>query len=533
MSWRRLHAAAYRARMPMWDNARTRAAARCARGVHSSERRDSCDCEMIGRLRSKALLWTLRGVDWYGRRIVRHQDRRPAPELWEMRGGGDGHLEIRGCDATELAQRFGTPLHVVDRARLEGNYRGFLESFRAHWPRVEIGYSYKTNPLPGVLRVLHDLGAAAEVISHFELWLALRLGVPPERIIFNGPGKTADSLALAVERGIRLINIDGAGEIPDIERLAREAGRVQQVGIRLVTSVGWSGQFGIPLRSGAAMAAARAIRDCPHLELCGLHVHLGTGIKNVQTYVQAVRELLDFGAAVAKETGARIRYLDFGGGFGVPTVAPITSLDRRLLANGMPAWTPEFSRPAPFAEYGRALGALVREYHPSGAEDAPLVLLEPGRAITSSAQSLLLRVLAIKPGERGTETVILDGGRNIVMPPSWEHHAVLPASRMNAAPAAWYNLYGPLCHPGDLLFRGCWLPRLEVGDLLAVMDSGAYFIPNQMNFSNPRPAVVMVEDGAARVIRERESFEDIVARDTVEAPAPRAGVAAVARESGA
>src|SRR5262249_25460286 len=135
------------------------------------------------------------------------------PDRWDLEVSPDGHLAIQGCDSVMLAEHYGTPLYVVDRARLERNYRGFIDTFLAHYPRVEVGYSYKTNPLPGAIQVLHGLGANAEVISHFELWLALRLGVPPDRIIFNGPGKTPESLRVAVEKNIKLINIDGLGEI--------------------------------------------------------------------------------------------------------------------------------------------------------------------------------------------------------------------------------------------------------------------------------------------------------------------------------
>lgn len=455
----------------------------------------------------------MRGIDFYGREFLRHQEKEPAPSTWDMSTTTEGHLTVQGCDLVKIAEEFGTPLHVVDRDRLEKNYCGFLKSFRAHYPHVEVGYSYKTNPLPGVLKELHQLGAMAEVISHFELWLALALDVPPSRIIYNGPGKTEESLSLAVSRNIRLINIDGHGEIDLIDRLAREQGRVQTVGIRVVTSVGWSDQFGINIRSGAAMDAIWRIGKTSSLSYQGLHIHLGTGIKNMETYAQAIREVMDFSVVVERKLGMRTRYFDFGGGFGVPTVAPFSRLDIRLLANKLPAWMPRPSASPELGGYSRAVGSLFRQYQSPDQNDPPMILLEPGRAVTSSAQSLLLKVIAIKPGEGGVETVILDGGRNLVMPPMWEHHGIIVASKANKPRERYYNLYGPLCHPGDLLFRSKLLPQLEIGDVVAILDAGAYFIPNQMNFSNPRPAVVMVQGGRPRVSRERESFEHVVALD--------------------
>ncbi len=471
---------------------------------------------MIRWVKHKVERLVLQGIHFFGREIIRHQDRQSAPSAWDMAWNSKGHLTVQGCDLIKLAEEFGTPLHVVDRARLEKDYHGFLKSFRAHYPHVEIGYSYKTNPLPGVLKELHHLGAMAEVISHFELWLAFILGVPPSRIIFNGPGKTEEGLRLAVSRNIHVINIDGSREIDVIDRLAREQGRVQTVGIRVVTSVGWSDQFGMSIRSGGAMEAVERICKASNLHFQCLHIHLGTGIKNVRIYLQAIREVMDFSVLVERRLGIRTHYFDFGGGFGVPTVAPFSQLDNRLLANKFPAWTPGTSASPGLEEYGRAIGGLFRQYHSADQSDPPTILFEPGRAVTSSAQSLLLRVIAIKPGDGGVDNVILDGGRNIVMPPLWEHHGVFVGSKVNSPPERYYNLYGPLCHPGDLLFRARWLPKLEIGDVIAILDAGAYFIPNQMNFSNPRPAVVMVDGGLARLIRERESFQNIVALDRCE-----------------
>ena len=447
------------------------------------------------------------------RRRLAMVDRDLPPELWGATVGADGHLALGGCDAVELAERFGTPLFVVDRGRLRRDYTEFLESFSRHYPRVEIGYSYKTNPLPGVLRMLHELGAGAEVISHFELWLALRLGVPPDQVIFNGPAKTEEALALAVSRGIRLINVDNLSEIDAIARLAGEAGRRQPVGVRVVTSVGWSSQFGLGLRDGAAREAFDRARKSPHLEPCAIHIHLGTGIRDTGVYLQAIREVLEFAGAIRGELGVDIRFFDFGGGFGVPTVRPLSEMDSRLMANGLAPLVTDPAAAPRLSTYGERIAELFRRFHPAGTGEDPLMILEPGRAITSRAQSLLLRVIATKPAPGGGQNVILDGGKNVAMPPGFEYHEVLPASKMRESREASCNLFGPLCHPGDVLCVRKLMPRLEPGDVLAVMDAGAYFVPNLMNFSNPRAGAVAAEDGRAEWIRRHESFEDVVGRD--------------------
>jgi diaminopimelate decarboxylase len=463
----------------------------------------------------------LSALNWQDQRRRRHLgmvERDLPPHLWDAGVSTEGHLVIGGYDTDSLAAEFGTPLQVVDRERLKRNYLHFLEAFRRHYPHVEIGYSYKTNPLPGVLRALHEFGAWAEVISHFELWLALKLGVPPERIVFNGPGKTSAALELAVTRGVKLINIDNLSEPDAIHRFAVVVGRPQAVGVRVITSVGWSSQFGLSIASGAARAAFEKIRQLDHLVPCGLHVHLGTGIRDLAIYLRAIIEAFEFAKSLERELSIRIRFFDFGGGFGVPTVRPFTEWDHRMMAAGYRPFATDVSAAAPIQEYGRRIIGLLKSYYPNAEEEGLTVFLEPGRAITSSAQTLLLRVLAVKDGPGSVKNVILDGGKNIAMPTGYEYHEVFAASRLLQTHDTKCNLFGPLCHPADVIALTKRLPALEAGDLIAIMDAGAYFVPNQMNFSHTRPAAVMVEQGSATLIRERESYENIVALDRLASP---------------
>lgn len=474
---------------------------------------------MISFARSTAKrLWLkmVRGSDLRRRQRLGMQTTDLPPDLWDVQINAAGRLAAGGCDTGELVERFGTPLYVVNSERLRRNYHRFLDSFRRHYPEVEISYSYKTNPLPGVLRILHSEGAGAEVISNFELWLALRLGVAPERIIFNGPGKTEPGLELAVSKGVRVVNIDNAGEIDTMQRFAEAQGRNQSVGVRVITSVGWSAQFGLGLRDGAAWDAFERMKHCPNLTPCGIHLHLGTGIKDTGIYVQAVKEVLDFALELRRKLGLEIRLFDLGGGFGVPTVRPFTAADVRLMANGFSPMVMDAAASAGIEKYGELIAGLFLRHPLLSGGERPTMVFEPGRAITSSAQILLLRVLAVKPGKRGKQCVILDGGKNVAMPPGYEYHEVLPASRMRDPRTGTADIFGPLCHPGDVLCVDKLMPPLAPGDVLAVMDAGAYFVPNQMNFSNPRCAAVAVFDGKAELLRARETFDDIVRLDGLE-----------------
>lgn len=475
-----------------------------------------------------AWLAYMTGADRRRRAALGLEDGHLPPECWRASVNEQGHLVLGGADTVALARQFGTPLYVVDAEALRDTYESFVGAFRAHYPLVEVDYSYKTNPLPGVLEALHAAGAGAEVISPFELWLALSLGVDPGRITFNGPAKTTDGLETAVSRGIRLINVDNLDEVDTLQELAARHDRVQRVGVRVTTSVGWSSQFGLSIRSGAARAAFERAHAAANLDACSLHIHLGTGIKDPQMYGQAVREVLQFAASLRDDLGARFRYFDFGGGFGVPTVRNYTASDQRLVANGRPAMIVDTSEAPRIESYARLIGELLGECWPVAEADRPTILFEPGRAITSSAQSLLLSVLAVKPADAGHHNIILDGGLNVAQPTCFEIHEALPASRMNAPRTIDANLCGPLCHPSDVLGWQRRMPQFAAGDVVAIMDAGAYFIPNQMHFSNPKAAGVMVENGEPRLIRGRESFAEVVRFDGIADPAPASTVAGAA-----
>jgi len=438
------------------------------------------------------------------------------PALWDLTKSASGRLAWDGVELVDLASRFGTPLHVVSRVRLEKDYRRFRDAFASRYPRVDIGYSYKTNPLPGVIDVLHRCGATAEVISEFELWLALELGVPGAGIIFNGPAKTRDALELALRHEVKLINIDGMSELEMLDQVASRLQRRQKVGLRIVTSVGWSGQFGMPIAGGAAMRAFRRLKESRYLVPCGVHVHLGNGLRDTRIYASAARDAIAFLQAVRAELGIEIEHLDLGGGFGVPTVRPFSAFDARYAANGFSLRPPQRGEAPTIDDYACAITDLLKEAFADRPESLPELILEPGRALTSSAQLLLLKVLAIKHGDAGDPKVILDGGKNVAMPPGWEYHEAFLAEDGRDRPPGRYSVYGPLCHTGDIMFVAREFPALRVGDVIAVMDSGAYFIPNQMNFSNPRTPVVMLDGNHASLIRTRESFSDLIRLDNIE-----------------
>src|SRR5207237_6337886 len=240
-------------------------------------------------------------------------------------------------------------------------------AFTYHYPKVDVGYSYKTNPLPAAIFALHKIGAWAEVISHFELWLALELGVSPANIVVNGPGKNRQMLELAVSKHARIINVDNIDELEVLQQLCIKHDTTQDIGVRVVTSVGWSSQFGLSIRDGAARSAFELARRNGRLNPRALHIHLGTGIRDVAIYLQAVREVLEFASTLKRDFGIAIDFFDFGGGFGVPTVKQYSSMDRWLMANEDPPMAIDVRDHPPIERYAEHISALVREYCPASA----------------------------------------------------------------------------------------------------------------------------------------------------------------------
>ena len=436
-----------------------------------------------------------------------------ASDIWDSSVDNKGHMIFGGCDVTELAHHYGTPLHIVNLERLKQNYYIFRDSFADLYKRSNVYLSYKTNPVPGLLKVLHEGGAGAEVISHFELWLALKLGVMPSRIIFNGPYKTEKALKLAVRKGIKLINIDALDEIARCERAASTTGSKQNVGVRLITSVGWASQFGLKIATGEAFQCFKQLKKAENLNPCGIHLHLGTGIKNLDIYLRAIREVLQFCRLLEQKLDICIKYFDFGGGFPVPSVKKFDMLDEKLQSMGFPPIQPQLSLTPSYRSYATKITGLLRDFYPDFGTNGAELVFEPGRAVLSSAQTFVVTVGTVKNNTAGNPVVITDGGRNIAIPLSWEYHEVFAANRMHEDRSVIHSIYGPLCHPSDILFRAVPLPKLQAGDILAIMDAGAYFIPNSRNFSFPRPPVVMVSEGNHWLIRQKEQFDDIVRLD--------------------
>lgn len=434
------------------------------------------------------------------------------PTLWSLDVGQSGRLSLEGLDLAELTKHWGSPLHVVHAAALRRNASAFLDD--TDGPPCEVYYSYKTNPIPALLRMLDDAGIGAEVISEYELWLALRLGVEPGRIVYNGPVKSDASLREAIGRGIALVNANHREEIERIGAIAAQLGRRPVTGVRICTSASWGGQFGAPIDTGEALAAVTEAREHPHLALRALHVHFGAPLRTEAQLRRLLDETLDFAHRAREHCGFELGILDLGGSLAVPTVEALSPRDKRLnmtfLAD-LP--TPDPRRTLDIRSYVRLVRRLVREGCARRGLPLPRIVLEPGRAMTGNTQLLLTTVQALKRSASGAPYAILDAGINLAQSMQSEYHQVFAATKMHARERHSYRLAGPICSPGDVLSWACSLPHLEVGDTLAIMDAGAYFVPFATSFSFPQPAIVLVDGGSVRLVRRAERFEDLVLCD--------------------
>ncbi|MBD0420344.1 alanine racemase [Streptomyces sp. TRM S81-3] len=433
------------------------------------------------------------------------------PETWGLTRA-EGGLCLEGKSLSSLADRWGSPLFVVHGARLAENVRRFQQVPPGRSLRVDVFYSYKTNPVPAVLQRLSQLGVGAEVVSPYELWLALRLGVEPGRIIYNGPGKTPGVARTLVQSDLLLTHLNHREEIALVAQAAAELGKRTDVGLRVATSDSWSGKFGIPIAGGQALAAYEEALSHPSLRVVGLHAHRGVAIEDADTLERFVREVLEFCDALHARLGLGVGLLDLGGSLAVPTVLPLDASSLPLDASPLPL-AERVGRRLSVERYLALLVEQVEDHFRRAGRPAPRVLLEPGRALTGNTQILLCRVNSLNAPGAGPAHAILDAGENIAHILHREYHEIFHAERWGDSRSETYTLDGPTCSPMDCLRQTVELPPLRVGDTLAVMDAGAYLVSFSNSFCFPQPGIVVLDHGRETLVRRPETYEDMIARD--------------------
>jgi diaminopimelate decarboxylase len=434
--------------------------------------------------------------------------------LWDLGTNAHGHLAVCGVDTLELVRRFGTPMLVVNGVKLRQDAAEMLHAIKPAPAGSQVLYSYKTNCIPGILQAIHKLGIGAEVISPYELWLAERLGLPGNRILYNGVDKNEESIERAARLNVLAINIDHMEEIGRIDSIARKMKQKVRVGVRL--SLVPTSQFGLEMETGEAIEACRrvaALRET--LCLCCIHFNVTSNARSASLHKACAQKAVEFIAQVKQETGLSIEYLDIGGGFGVPTSKNMSPVEYALYRSlGILSKPPDPNDFQPIGSFLEEILSSITEECRCRLIEMPKILIEPGRFITSRAEFLLAKVLTVKHKMNGTRFAITNAGRlSVTYPLDFEYHAVFLANHPRAQLDAAYQVMGRICTSADWMLKNRFLPGLATGDILAVMDAGAYFSSYSSNFAFQRPSIVWVEDESARILRREETFEHLLGMD--------------------
>ena len=411
----------------------------------------------------------------------------------------NGHLHIGRHDTVALADQYGTPLYITDEDRIRARYREVRDALSARYAAVRVLYAAKANGNPAILRALADEGAGADVFSAGELILALRAGMDPDRLLFNGSSKSPADLALAMERGVR-VSVDCLDELRELDRIAGEAGKRPEISFRvnpalevpthpkIATGLRTS-KFGIP--AGEILDAYRAALACEHVTPAGIHCHIGSQILEVEPFARAARVMTGLAAGLT-DLGVRLRFIDLGGGLGIPY---------RHGADAAPS----------FYDYAAAVVPVFAE----GVKQAgisPELWVEPGRYLVADSTILLTRVNSVKEAHRRFANV--DAGFNLLVRPVMygSYHDVVVANRADRPPANRYTIAGPICETGDLLAEDRDLPAIGKGDLIAVLDAGAYgFAMSSQYNGRPRCPEILVKGTFAGLMRREETLDDLTA----------------------
>jgi len=410
--------------------------------------------------------------------------------------------EFDGVDIKQLATEHGSPLFIISENIIRRNYRRLHKAFASRYPRIQLGWSYKTNYLGAVCNVFHQEGSWAEVVSEFEYHKARNLGVSGENIIFNGPNKKREILEKAIDEKAH-IHIDHLDELYLIEEIAIEKTTLVNVGIRLNFDTGftepWS-RFGFNVESRQAEDAAWRIKASAHLNLNGLHCHIGTFILEPRAYSAQITTMCEFMNNIEKETGCTIEVLDIGGGFPSRNALHGTYLPPEQVVPSIEQYAEAICEPLLAMTHERENGGCSR----------PLLVLETGRALIDDAEVLVSSVVANKRLPDGRRGLVIDAGVNILFTAFWYNHDVHPTRILDGV-AEETVIYGPLCMNIDVIRESIMLPPVNVGDSLVFSPVGAYNNTQWMQFIEYRPRVVMIHpDQSVSIIKEKENLEYII-----------------------
>lgn len=419
-----------------------------------------------------------------------------------------GNLTVGGVDAVELVREFGTPLYVMDERTIRGHCRTFQKSIEDNYGGNGLTvYASKAFNCKEMCRIIKDEGLGIDVVSGGELYTALSVDFPPERIVFHGNNKTEEEIKTALEAGVGRIVVDNLFELRTIEQMAQSLNKNAGVMIRIKPGIDAhthnfirTGQidskFGFALETGEAFSAVKEVLEQKNVTLKGVHCHIGSQIFEIEPFKAAAEVMLGFMAKVKEELCYEIKELNLGGGFGIRY---LIDDDAKL-----------------YKTFMEQVSITVKETCKRLKLNIPFIMIEPGRAIVGPAGTTLYTVGAVKtiPGIRNYVSVdggMTDNPRYILYQ---SEYSIAVANKIDEPADYIATIAGRCCESGDLIQEEAKIQTPEAGDILAVFCTGAYNYSMASNYNRvPRPAVVMIKDGKPRLIIKRESYEDMVKND--------------------
>ncbi|MBN2734924.1 MAG: diaminopimelate decarboxylase [Methanomicrobiaceae archaeon] len=417
------------------------------------------------------------------------------PDHLSVRGG---QLYIGQHDCVNLAEEYGTPLFVTDEERLRSNFTRYDEALKKHYSDVQMLYAAKANGNLTIMKIFAQLGAGADVFSSGELHMALLAGMLPEKLLFNGSSKTKDDLKLAVEKDVK-VSLDSFDELRQLNEIAGEAGKIAEVSFRINPAIDVpthpkiatglaTSKFGI--KADQIVDAYRAAMECENILPVGMHCHIGSQILAVEPFAKAAEIMVKVAGEIT-DLGVRLTFIDIGGGLGIPYNHTTET-----------APTPE--------EYADAvMPVFLNGIRKLGIK--PQLWVEPGRNLVGDTTVILTKVNSVKTAHK--KFVNVDAGFNLLLRPAMydAYHEVIVANKADHDYETEYTVTGPICETGDIIANDRMLPHVEDGDIIAILDAGAYGYSMASQYNcRPRCPEVMVFGDRSGIMRRGESVIDIL-----------------------
>lgn len=419
-----------------------------------------------------------------------------------------GHLTIGGCDTVELARTYGTPLYVLDENKIRNTCKAYVSSFEKYYNGNGMPmYASKALSCLELCRIVNDEGLGLDVVSGGELYTAIKAGFPTENIHFHGNNKTAEEIVMALENNVGKIVVDNLEELELVNFIAQKLDKVANISFRIKPGVDAhthdfvkTGQidskFGFALETGEAYEAVKKAISYDNVCLKELHCHIGSQIFDIEPFVTAGEIMMDFIGKIRNELNVTVSQLNLGGGFGIKYVDSDT--------------------PVPYENYMEKVSVAVKAKAKEYDIPVPYIFIEPGRSIVGEAGITLYTVGSVKTIPDVRTYVAVNGGMtdNIRYALYKSEYTVLNASKADMEPTMNVTVAGRCCESGDLIQENVDIAETTSGDILAVLSTGAYNYSMASNYNRvPKPAVVMVNNGEARVIVKRETYDDIIKND--------------------